>query len=66
MAREIYEEKAQTRILELSKKETTDLIGLLVAQLAGVALTGNMAGSVPTIVVEEKGVVKYRLCLVAK
>lgn len=52
------------RIVSVDRKDAADLIGLLAAQLAGTALTGNMSGALPSINVVENGVVKYRLVLV--
>lgn len=53
-----YKEKAN-RFVALSRKEATDLIGLLTAQLAGVALQGNHSGACPEFVVfpvDDKGI----------
>jgi hypothetical protein len=38
-------------VVILTRQEAADLIGLLTAQLAGVALTGNMGGACPEIVI---------------
>lgn len=51
----------QLKIITMDKQEAVDLIGLLAAQLADVALTGNMSGAAPSINVVDKGVIKYRL-----
>ena len=49
------------RIVSMSPKETVDLIGLLVAQLANVSLIGNASGAVPEVMVFDRGTVLYRL-----
>lgn len=38
-------------VVVLSPQEATDLIGLLTAQIANVALVGNQSGGAPTIVI---------------
>jgi hypothetical protein len=47
----------------LDRKEAADVIGLLAAQLAKVALVGNARGAMPSINVVVNGQVKYRLVL---
>lgn len=49
------------KVIAVSRQEATDLIGLLVAQLAGVALVGNTGGAAPTINVVDRGQTVYRM-----
>ena len=53
----------ELKIIAISRKEATDLIGLLVAQLADVTLVGNQGGAAPTINVVDRGRILYRLVL---
>lgn len=50
-------------IITVGKKEATDIIGLLAAQLANVALSGHQLGATPSINIVENGQVKYRIVI---
>lgn len=53
-------------IFELNRKEAVDIIGLLSAQVAGVALTGNVSGSPATFNVVDRGHVLRRYIFTVK
>ena len=54
-------------ILELTRKEATDIIGLLSAQLADEPLIGNHGGACPQIIIEtEADGVKKRMSLIIR
>ena len=40
-------------VIVLTPQECTDLIGLLTAQIANVALVGNQSGGAPTIIIRD-------------
>lgn len=50
--------------ISLTRQEAVNLIGLLVAQLGGTAMLGNMSGAAPEIIISEKGGFKQRLSFV--
>lgn len=62
--KECYE--AELRVITLSRKEVVDMIGFLVADLAGETLSGNASGAPATFNVVERGAIKYRLILSAE
>jgi hypothetical protein len=53
----------ELRIITLTRKEATDMIALLVAELAGEVLTGNASGAIANANITEHGVIKYRMFL---
>jgi hypothetical protein len=64
MATEVNE--AGFRVIMLDRAEAANLIGLLAAQLAGTTLQGNVSGAAPSLNIEDRGVVKYRLVFLTK
>ena len=51
-------------IIVLSRQEAANVLGLLAAQLADVALSGNQCGAAPQFtIVRPDGSIAFRLCL---